>query len=105
MVNVNSQVLFKPLIRVLCLLIGLQMISSAHIFGDSKLLAQFFEKMRCKPCIVIRNDFSEDLIVWEDVLGIQPGYVFFGGSLAIREKECCLADIMIHYCENRIKAL
>ena len=72
-VDEDTEILFKPLIRSFGLAIGLGVVSGAYVLRDIKDAAKFLREAGRKTGISVRDDFAGGTVVWKDMLDVEIG--------------------------------
>ena len=104
-VDEDTEVLFKPLIRSLRLAISLGVISGAYILFDVEDAAEFLREMRCEAGIPVCDDLARGAIMWKDVLNIEVGDGGGGGRFMARDKNGSLRTVVIRDGEDAVEAV
>ena len=104
-VDEDTEVLFKPLIRSLRLAISLGVISGAYILFDVKNAAEFLREMRCEAGIPVCDDFAGGAVMWKDVLNIEVSDGGGGGRFMARDENSSLRTVVIRDGEDAVEAI
>ena len=72
-VDKDTKVLLKPLIRPFGLPVSLGVIGGAYVLFDIEDATKFLWEVGCETSIPVSDDFAGGAIMWEDVLDVEVG--------------------------------
>ena len=104
-VNENTKVLFKPLIRAFGLSVSLGVIGGAYVLFDVKDAAEFFWKMGCEASIAVGDNLAWSTVVWKNMLDVKVGDGGGGGRFMAGDENGSLRAIVVCDGEDAVESI
>ena len=104
-VNEDTKVLLKPLIRSFRLAVSLGVIGGAYVLFDVEDATKFLWEVGCETGISVGNDLAGSAVMWKDMLNIEVGDGGGGGCLITGDENGRFRAVVVCNGEDAVKAI
>ena len=104
-VDEDTEVLFKPLIRAFGLSVSLGVIGGAYVLFDIEDAAKFLWEMGCEAGVAVCDDLTWSTVMWKDMLDVKISDGGSGGGFMAGDENGSFRAVVVRDGEDAVKAI